>query len=438
MIGDNGASAEGTPTGTFNELMTLNGVTDVETTEFMAARIDDFGTPKAFNHYAVGWAHAMDTPYQWTKQVASHWGGTRNGTVVHWPAGIGAAGEIRQQFHHVIDIAATVLDIAGLPHPQEVNGVAQQPLHGVSMRYSFDEPDAEDARDTQYFEMFVNRGIYHQGWTAVTRHSTPWVMEENPKITDDVWELYGPDDWTQSNDIAADNPEKLAELQRLFMIEGTRFNVFPLDDRRVERFNSDLAGRPVLIQGNSQLLFRGMKRLSESSVLNVKNKSHAVTAEIIVPDGGGTGALIAQGGQYGGWSLYMHDGRLAYCYNTFGLEQYKTYSEGVVAAGEHQVRIEFDYDGGGLGKGGDVTLYVDGDAVGTGRVEATVPMIFSADETTDLGEDSATAVSDDYAPGHSSYNGRINWVQIDLDEAAEDFDHLISPEERLRIAVSRQ
>jgi len=438
VIGDNGASAEGTPTGTFNELMTLNGVTDVETTEFMAARIDDFGTPKAFNHYAVGWAHAMDTPYQWTKQIASHWGGTRNGTVVHWPSGIDATGEIRQQFHHVIDIAATVLDVAGLPHPQEVNGVAQQPIHGVSMRYSFDDPSAEDARDTQYFEMFVNRGIYHQGWTAVTRHSIPWELGENPDIADDVWELYSPDDWTQSNDIAADNPDKLAELQRLFMIEGTRFNVFPLDDRRVERFNSDLAGRPVLIQGNSQLLFRGMKRLSESSVLNVKNKSHAVTAEIIVPDGGGTGALIAQGGQYGGWSLYMHDGRLAYCYNTFGLEQYKTYSGDVVAAGEHQVRVEFDYDGGGLGKGGDVTLYVDGDAVGTGRVDATVPMIFSADETTDLGEDSATAVSDDYAPGHSSYNGRINWVQIDLDEAAEDLDHLISPEERLRIAVSRQ
>ena len=438
VIGDNGASAEGTPTGTFNELMTLNGVTDVETTEFMAARIDDFGTPKAFNHYAVGWAHAMDTPYQWTKQSASHWGGTRNGTVVHWPSGIDATGEIRQQFHHVIDIAATVLDVAGLPHPQEVNGVAQQPIHGVSMRYSFDDPSAEDARDTQYFEMFVNRGIYHQGWTAVTRHSIPWELGENPDIADDVWELYSPDDWTQSNDIAADNPDKLAELQRLFMIEGTRFNVFPLDDRRVERFNSDLAGRPVLIQGNSQLLFRGMKRLSESSVLNVKNKSHAVTAEIIVPDGGGTGALIAQGGQYGGWSLYMHDGRLAYCYNTFGLEQYKTYSGDVVTAGEHQVRVEFDYDGGGLGKGGDVTLYVDGDAVGTGRVDATVPMIFSADETTDLGEDSATAVSDDYAPGHSSYNGRINWVQIDLDEAAEDLDHLISPEERLRIAVSRQ
>ena len=438
IIGDNGASAEGTPNGTFNEMLTLNGVTDVETPEFMASRIDDFGTPEAFNHYAVGWAHAMDTPFQWTKQIASHWGGTRNGTIVHWPAGIDSAGEVRQQFHHVIDVATTVLDAAGLPHPQQVNGVAQQPLHGVSMRYSFDDAGADDQRETQYFEMFVNRGIYHQGWTAVTRHSIPWVLGEAPDIADDVWELYAPDDWTQSNDIAAANPEKLAEMQRLFMIEGTRYNVFPLDDRRVERFNSDLAGRPVLIQGNSQLLFRGMKRLSEASVVNVKNKTHAVTAEVVVPDDGGAGALIAQGGQYGGWSLYMHEGRLAYCYNTFGLEQFKTYSDAALSPGEHQVRMEFSYDGGGLGKGGDVALFVDGEPAGSGRVGSTIPMIFSADETTDLGEDTGTSVTDDYAPHQSSFNGKVKWVQIDLDEAAEDNDHLISPEERLRIAMSRQ
>ena len=438
IIGDNGASAEGTPNGTFNELLTLNGVTDVETAEFMASRIDDFGTPKAFNHYAVGWAHAMDTPYQWTKQIASHWGGTRNGTIVHWPEGIAAKGEVRQHFHHVIDIAATVLDAAGLPEPQEVHGVGQQPLHGVSMRYSFDDGAAEERRETQYFEMFVNRGIYHQGWTAVTRHSIPWLMGEAPDIADDVWELYGPDDWSQTRDLAAENPGKLAELQRLFMIEGARYNVFPLDDRRVERFNSDLAGRPVLVQGNSQLMFRGMKRLSEGSVINVKNKSHAVTAEIVVPEGGGSGALIAQGGQYGGWSLYMHEGRLAYCYNLFGLEQYKTYSDAAVAPGEHQVRVEFGYDGGGLGKGGDVALFVDGEPAGNGRAESTVPMVFSADETTDLGEDTATAVSDDYAPGASSFNGKVKWVQIDIAEAAENSDHLISPADRLRVAMARQ
>jgi arylsulfatase len=405
----------------------------------MVSRIEDFGTPEAFNHYAVGWAHAMDTPYQWTKQVASHWGGTRNGTIVHWPTGIRAGGEVRPQFHHVIDVAATVLEVAGIPEPHEVNGVAQTPLHGISMRYSFDDGTAQDRRLTQYFEMFVNRGIYHEGWTAVTRHSTPWELgTEPPSIADDAWELYGPDDWTQARDIAESEPEKLEQLQRLFMIEGTRYGVFPLDDRRVERFNSDLAGRPVLIRGRSQLLFRGMKRLSESSVINMKNKSHAVTAEIVVPEGGGRGVLIAQGGQYAGWSLYLDEGRLTYCYNTFGVDIRKTYGDQPVPSGEHQVRMEFAYDGGGLGKGGTVTLYVDGEPVGTGRIDATVPMIFSADETTDLGEDTGSAVSDDYTPETSHFNGRVRWVQIDIDEAAEEDDHLISPEERLRIAMSRQ
>ena len=338
----------------------------------------------------------------------------------------------------MIDIAATVLDAAGLPEPQEVNGVAQMPLHGTSMRYSFDDGEAEDRRRTQYFEMFVNRGIYHEGWTAVTRHSIPWLMADAPDIADDVWELYGPDDWTQANDLAAENPDKLAELQGLFMIEAARYNVLPLDDRRVERFNSDLAGRPVLVPGNSQLMFRGMKRLSEGSVINIKNKSHAVTAQVVIPEGGGSGALIAQGGQYGGWSLYMHEGRLAYCYNTFGVDLYKSYSDSEIANGERQVRMEFTYDGGGLGKGGSVALFVDGTEVGSGRVEATVPMVFSADETTDLGEDTGTSVSDDYHPRASSFNGVVRWVQIDLGEAAEDEDNYISPEERLRIAMSRQ
>lgn len=222
------------------------------------------------------------------------------------------------------------------------------------------------------------------------------------------------------------------------MIEGTRYDVFPLDDRRVERFNSDLAGRPLLIRGRSQLLFRGMKRLSENSVVNVKNKSHAVTAQIVVPDAGGSGTVISQGGQYAGWSLYLHEGKLAYCYNTFGVNRYKTYGDSAVPSGEHQVRMEFSYDGGGLGRGGDVTLFVDGDRVGSGRVEATVPMIFSADETTDLGGDTGSPVSDDYGAEDNTFNGRVRWVQIDLGEAAEDADHLIAPEERLRIAMARQ
>jgi arylsulfatase A-like enzyme len=440
IIGDNGASAEGTLTGTFNELLTLNGATNIETPEFMAARIDQFGTPEAYNHYAVGWAHAMDTPYQWTKQVASHWGGTRNGTIVHWPAGIQARGELRTQFHHVIDVAATVLEAAGLPEPTSVHGVQQVPLQGVSMAYSFDDADEADRHETQYFEMFCNRGIYHQGWTAVTRHSTPWVMgDELPAFDDDVWELYGPGDWTQAHDLAATQPDKLHELQRLFLLEAGKYNVFPLDDRRVERFNADLAGRPQLIRGNRQLLFGGMSRLSENSVVVIKNKSHAVTAQIVVPDSGPQGVIVAQGGAFGGWSLYAtDDGRPAYCYNLFGLQRFKVYGDQPIPAGEHQVRMEFAYDGGGLAKGGTVTLYLDGTNVGEGRVDATVPMVFSADETTDVGSDSATPVSDDYGPKDSAFTGRVRWVQIDLGEDAEDADHLITPEERLRIAMARQ
>jgi arylsulfatase A-like enzyme len=439
IIGDNGASAEGTLNGTFNELLTLNGATNIETPEFMAARIDQFGTPEAYNHYAVGWAHAMDTPYQWTKQVASHWGGTRNGTIVHWPGGIRAQGELRTQFHHVIDVAATVLNVAGLPEPTSVHGVQQLPLHGVSMAYSFDDAAAAEQRETQYFEMFCNRGIYHKGWTAVTRHSTPWAFGAMPAFDDDVWELYDTNtDWTQAHDVAAEQPDKLHELQRLFVLEAGKYNVFPLDDRRVERFNPDLAGRPQLIRGNSQVLFGGMGRLSENSIVVIKNKSHAVTAQIVVPDSGAQGVIVAQGGAFGGWSLYATGGRPAYCYNLFGLQQFKVYGDQPIPAGEHQVRMEFAYDGGGLAKGGTVTLYLDGTKSGEGRVDATVPMAFSADETTDVGSDSATPVSDDYGPKDSAFTGRVRWVQIDLGDDAEDADHFISPEERLRIAMARQ
>jgi arylsulfatase len=437
IVGDNGASAEGTPQGTFNETITLNGAAGIETTEFMAERIDQFGTVAANNHYAVGWAHAMDTPYQWTKQVASHWGGTRNGTIVHWPAGFDARGEVRSQFSHVIDIAATVLDAAGLPEPTFVHGVQQMPLHGRSMVPSFDAADAPEHRETQYFEMFVNRGVYHKGWTAVTRHSIPWKPTEMPAFDDDIWELYAPEDWTQAHDLAAERPERLHELQRLFLIEATRYGVLPLDDRRFERFNPDVAGRPQLVHGDSQLLYEGMGRLSESSVIAIKNKSHAVTAQIDVPDGGGEGVIVAQGGAYAGWSIYLLGGRPVYCYNFFGLQRFKVAADEAVPAGEHQLRVEFGYDGGGLGKGGDVTLYLDGESVGSGRVDRTVPAIFSADETTDLGRDSATPVSDDHG-GESAFTGRVRWVQIDVDAAAEDLDHLISPEERLRIAMARQ
>ena len=439
VIGDNGASAEGDLHGCFNEIAHLNGVNDLETTEFLVSRIDDFGTPNAYNHYAVGWALAMDTPYQWTKQVASHWGGTRNGAIVHWPKGIEARGEVRHQFHHVIDVAPTVLDAAGLPEPKQVHGVEQHPMEGVSMRYAFDDADAADRRETQYFEMFCNRGIYHRGWTAVTRHSLPWIVEPLPPFADDTWELYDTNtDWSQAHDLAAEMPDKLEELKALFMEEARRYNVLPLDDRRVERFISDIAGRPTLVTGPSQLLFGGMSRLSENVTMNIKNKSHSVTAQVTVPEVGAEGVIISQGGSYAGWSLYLEGGRPTYCYNLFGVREFHTRGDTPLPAGEHQVRMEFAYDGGGLGKGGTVTLYVDGTACAEGRVDATVPMVFSADETCDVGSDTASPVSSDYTSAGSRFTGVVEWVQIDTDDAAEDVDHLITPEQRLRIAMARQ
>ena len=437
IIGDNGASAEGTLNGTFNELLMLNGASALETVEFMASKIDEFGGPDSYNHYAVGWAHALDTPYQWTKQVASHWGGTRNGTIIHWPNGFKAKGEVRSQFHHVIDVAPTVLEAAGILEPSFVHGIQQKPYEGVSMAYSFNEAGAAECHETQYFEMFVNRGIYHKGWTAVTRHSTPWVMAPQlPAYDDDVWELYAPTDWTQAHNLALANPAMLKELQRLFLIEGVKYNVFPLDDRRVERFNSDLAGRPTLIKGKSQMLFSGMGRLGENVVLNLKNKSWSVTSEVLLPDGKAQGVIIAQGGAFGGWSFYTMDGRLKFCYNLFGLHRFKTESAAPLPAGKHQVRMEFAYAGGGLAKGGVVTLFVDGQKAGEGRLPATQPMIFSGDETCDVGNETGSSVSDDYTAETSKFNGVINWVQ--LDQGADDHDHLISPEERLTVAMARQ
>ncbi|HET7760922.1 MAG TPA: arylsulfatase [Phycicoccus sp.] len=436
IVGDNGASGEGTVNGSFNEAFVFNGVAHLETPEFMASHIDEFGTPAAYNHYAVGWAHATGTPYQWTKQVASHWGGTRNGTIVHWPRGIRSAPGTRSQFTHVIDVAPTVLEVAGIPAPRSVHGVQQMPLHGTSMAYSFDDPDAPETHDLQYFECFVNRGVYHQGWTAVTRHSTPWVVEPLPPLDEDVWELYAPDDWTQARNLAEAMPEKLAELQRLFLIEAVRYQVLPLDDRRIERFSPELAGRPMLLAGNSQRLYPGMGRLPENCVLNIKNRSFAITARIEVPADGGHGVVIAQGGAFGGWSLYLVRGRAAFCYNLLGLRREKVTGTETLAEGRHELRVEFSYDGGGLGKGGQLTLLVDGSEVGGARLESTVPMVFSPDETTDVGEDLASPVSDDYAAGESRFTGSIDWVQIDLGEDA--LDHLVTPEDRMRIALARQ
>ncbi len=437
IFGDNGASAEGTLNGCFNEVAVLNGMGTIETPEFLMSKIDDFGGPHAYNHYAVGWAHAMNTPYQWTKQVASHFGGTRNGTIVHWPKGIKGKGEIRSQFCHVIDLAPTVLEASGLPHPTIVNSAQQAPFEGRSMMYAFKDAKAAEQRETQYFEMFCNRGIYHKGWTAVTRHGIPWVGSYKRAFDEDVWELYDTNsDWSQSKDLAKEQPKKLAELQRLFLIEAAKYNVIPLDDRTFERFNPDLAGRPQLIKGNSQILFGGMARLSEGSLVVTHNKSYSLTAEIEVPKSGAKGVIVALGGDVGGWSLYAHNGKLKHCYNFFGITRYYTEGSKPIPPGKHQVRMEFQYDGGGLAKGGDVALFVDGKKDGEGRVEMTVPMLFSADETCDLGKETGSTVSPDYAPAHNDFSGEVNWVQIDLEK--EDQDHLITAEERFRVAMAVQ
>ncbi len=440
IIGDNGASAEGSLQGTFNEYIVLNGFSDLETPEFLMENIELFGGPESYNHFAVGWAHAMDTPYQWTKQVASHWGGTRNATIVHWPGGIKSKNEFRSQFFHVIDIAPTVLEVTGLPEPKFVNGIQQKPYEGFSMFETFDNADRPEIHTTQYFEMVGNRGIYHNGWTACTKHRIPWLVgaQETVAFDDDIWELYGPDDWSQARNLADEMPERLHELQRLWLIEAVKYNVLPLDDRMIERANPDIAGRPQLIRGKRQLLFGGMGRLNEWSVIAMKNKSHSVTAEVVVPESGAEGVIISQGGLPGGWSIYAKNGKPKYCYNFLGLKHYMVEGEQVLPTGQHQVRMEFAYDGGGLAKGGSVTLYVDGNQVGEGRVDQTEPFAFSADETLDLGVDDASAVSPDYTPATSRFTGVVNWVEIDIDEAAEDLDHLITEEERYRVAMGRQ
>ncbi|MCH7790071.1 MAG: sulfatase-like hydrolase/transferase, partial [Acidobacteria bacterium] len=440
IAGDNGASAEGGLDGTFNELKALNGIP--ETVDEILPKLDQIGSAEAFNHYPVGWAHAMNSPYQWTKQVASHFGGTRNGMVLHWPNGIEARGEIRQQFHHVIDIVPTLLEAAGLPQPYMVNGIAQKPIEGVAMNYTFDDSDADDRHTTQYFEMFGNRGIYHDGWTAVTKHRTPWEMGETatvPLLADDVWELYDTTtDWAQARDLSGEMPDKLAELQQLFLLEAAKYNVFPIDDRTGERFNATIAGRPELQGGRATMrLVPGMTHLAENTVLNVKNRSHTITAQFDVPEGGADGVILAQGGRFAGWALYVLDGRISYCHNWFNSAQYFVRAPDALPIGEVTVQYQFDFDGGAPGSGGSGTLLVDGAVVAEGRIDKTVPFIFSADETMDVGCDTASPVTDDYPSGQENhFRGELAWVQIDIED--DDVSHLEPPEQTYNRILARQ
>jgi len=413
-VGDNGASAEGGMLGMFNETTYFNGV--AETVPDMLKNIDKWGDPSTFPHMAAGWAVAGDTPFMWTKQVASNFGGTRNPLVVSWPARIKAKGGIRSQFQHVVDIAPTVLEAAGIPEPKTVNGVVQTPMEGVSMVYTFDDPKAVGRHRTQYFEIVGNRAIYNDGWVAATVHKAAWEASPRHKLAADVWELYNVDeDFSESTDLAASNPAKLKELQALFMKEAERYRVLPIDDRGLERFDPVLAGRPDLMAGRKSLaLYEGMTGIAENAFINVKNASVTITADLEIPATGANGVILCQGGRFGGWSLYMKDGKPAYTYNFVGLQEYTVNGTEAIGPGKARVRLEFAYDGNGRGKGGTSTIYVNDKLAGSGRVERTNANIFSSDDAADVGVDEGTNVSVAYKEHDNRFTGRINKVLVEV------------------------
>jgi len=425
LLGDNGASGEGGIEGTLVEHRLGHGIVD-DPAE-MIGHIDAMGGPETYPIAPAGWALAMNTPYQWTKQVASHLGGTRDGLVVHWPRGITDRGGLRTQFHHVIDVLPTILDCAGIPQPTAVDGVTQKPIEGVSMRYSFDAADAPDRRRTQYFEMCGNRGIYHEGWTAVTRHGVPWEMvpTDRRSFRDDVWELYDiRTDPSQAHDVADRYPEKLASLRELFLIEAAKYQVFPLDDRVTERENPRLAGRLDLLGERRSVTFHGRtRRLIEEATPNVKNTSHTVVADVDV-DADTDGVIVAQGGRFGGWAIYCLAGRPCYVYNWFGMRVHTLRAEDPMTPGRHEVRMDFCYDGGGVGRGGTAVLSVDGAKVADGTIDATVPYYFSFDETLDVGVDLGTPVCEDYPADGNDFGGTVHTVRIDLRDEDREADDL--------------
>jgi arylsulfatase A-like enzyme len=412
IAGDNGTSAEGIANGLYNEMTYFNVEPRGSDVEFMLKYYDKWGGPETYPHMAAGWAVALDSPFAWTKQVASDYGGTRQGLAIHWPNGIKAKGELRTQWHHVIDVVPTVLEAVGLPQPKVVDGVPQRPIEGVSMVYSFDDADAADRHTIQYFEMFGNRALYQDGWMARTIHSPPWAGPKN-RIADDVWELYHvADDFSLSTDVSKQHPEKLARLQDLFLAEAVKYNVLPMDDRRVELFNPKLAGRPDLMFGRTELeLSEGMVGLLENDFINTKNTSYTIEAKIET-DGAANGVVLAQGGRFGGYSLYVNDGTPVFAYNYLGITTTKVKGSAKLPKGPVTLKMDFAYAGGGAGKGGTVTLSVDGKSVGSGEIPKTEPNVYSADETAGVGVDMETPVSDDYTRSTSKFNGKIQKVTI--------------------------
>jgi arylsulfatase len=411
IIGDNGSSAEGGMIGMYNENTYFNGIQ--ETLDMQLKRIDELGTEHTYNHFAAGWAVAGNCPFTWTKQVASNFGGTRNGMVIHWPAGIKAKNTVRSQFHHVIDIAPTVYQAVGIPSPKMVNGIAQRPMEGVSMVYSFDNANAPDARKTQYFEMIGNRAIYHDGWYAGTIHKAPWEASPRRPLAEDVWELYNVnEDFSQSTNLASKNPEKLNELKIKFTEEALKYNVFPIDDRSIERFDPVIAGRPDLMNGRMKLtLYEGAKGIPENAFINVKNTSLSITANVEVKDNG-NGVILCQGGDFGGWSFYMLDGKPTYTYNWVGLEMYNIVSEQKVPAGKHTLKFDFSYEGG-RGGGGTGTIYLNDKKIGEGKIGKTNSNTFGIDESADVGTDENTPVSPAYSK-KENFTGKIEKVTIEV------------------------
>lgn len=438
IMGDNGASAEGSAQGLVNEMTFFNNIP--VPFEQVLARIDDLGGPMTFNHYPIGWAHAMDTPFQWTKQVASHFGGTRNALAISWPKRIKARGEIRSQFHHVIDVLPTILEAAGVPQPMSVYGVEQAPIEGVSMVYSFDGAKAPSTRGTQYFEMFANRAIYNDGWVATTTPTTPpWVAvaEAIDPIDGYEWELYNvEEDFSQAKNVAAANPEKLRELQRLFYIEAVKHDVLPLDNSKVERL--DVQNRPSLTRGRKEFVYYDdMTRIPEGSAPDLKNKSFGISAVVNVPDDGTEGMIMTQGGRFCGVGLYLLKGRPVFHYNVCGVDRHTVQAPDPLGPGRHVVTVDFNYDGGGVGKGGALTLSVDGKTVGSKQVPRSVAFRMSLDETLDIGVDTGTPVSEDYQLPFR-FTGEVEKVTISL------ADHKLTEEElqkyregRLKGAVSQ-
>ena len=417
VAGDNGTSAEGGMVGMYNEMTYFNAVE--EKVEDLIPLMDDWGLENTFPHMAAGWAVAFDAPFKWTKQVASDFGGTRNGMIIHYPKGVSEKNGIRTQFTHAIDIAPTVLEAAGLPEPKVVNGVPQTPIEGTSMVYSFNDADAAEQHTMQYFEMFGNRAIYNNGWFARTIHRAPWQTANLPPLESDVWELYHVnEDFSLTQNLAEKYPEKLEEMESLFMWQAEKYHVLPIDDRTIERTNAALAGRPDLLGDRKSLtLYPGMEGMMENTFINIKNNSFSVTAEIQIPENGAKGVILTQGGRFGGWSLYLKDGVPEFTYNWLGLERYVVSGSEKLAKGSVTVMFDFDYDGDGLGKGGTGIIYVNGKEAGKARIEKTQPNIFSADETADVGLDNQTpvALGIGYGPVETMFTGGIKKVIVEIE-----------------------